>query len=99
MNSLIYMVIMAFSLSADAVGIGVSYGIRGIKLSFFAKVIICTISFAIILISMLFGNVLYGFASEYTGRIIGSLILFAAGVWIILQGLTEKKKKRSILNL
>ena len=92
--SLIYMVTIAFSLSIDAIGIGVSYGIRGIKISSFAKLIICTISFLIILGSMLLGNILYSLISENTGRITGSLILFLMGLWIILQGRKNKNEKR-----
>jgi len=87
------MIIMAFSLSIDAVGIGISYGIRGIKISSFAKLVICTISFLIILISMLLGNILYSLVSERTGQIIGSSILFIMGLWIILQGIRNKEEK------
>ena len=94
-NPLIYMIIMAFSLSIDAVGIGISYGIRGIKISAFAKFVICAMSFLIILLSMLFGDILYSLVPKYIGQIIGSLILFIMGFLIILQGVKSKKEIRN----
>lgn len=36
--------LLAVSLSMDALGIGVSYGLRGIKTSLGAKIVICLVS-------------------------------------------------------
>ncbi len=91
--SFIYMIILAFSLSIDAMGIGLSYGIRGIKIPVNAKIITGSISFFVILISMTFGNFLCGFMSQKTGEIIGAVLLFITGLWIIFQGTKPKKKK------
>ena len=92
-NPFIYMIIMAFSLSIDAVGIGISYGIRGIKISAFAKFVICAMSFLIILLSMFLGDILYSLVPKHIGQIIGSLILFILGFLIIFQGMKDKKEK------
>lgn len=86
-----YMLMLAFSLSIDAAGIGLSYGIRGIKIPISAEAVIGGISFLVIFASMAFGEILCGFISEDAGEIIGAIILLIIGIWIVLQGTNKKE--------
>ena len=91
-----YMIILAFSLSVDAIGIGLSYGVKDIKIPCFGKAIICTISFLTIFLSMSFGELLCRFISEEIGKIIGSIVIFIMGLWIIFgNNKKEKCEKKS----
>ncbi len=90
---MIGMAVLAFSLSIDAVGIGLSYGIRNIKIPLPASTIIGAVSFFIISLSMLLGKSLCSLFSNYFGEIIGTIILFIMGVWIVFQGLKKQKQK------
>lgn len=87
------MAVLAFSLSIDAVGIGLSYGIRNIKIPIVASLIIGVVSFFIIMLSMLFGKSLCGLFSKDFCEITGTVILFIMGVWIVFQGLKKQKNK------
>lgn len=90
---MIYMLVLAFSLSIDAIGIGLSYGIRKIKIPFSAECVIGAVSFLVIYVSMAFGKFLCGLITENAGEIIGAVILFAIGIWIISQSLKEQKEQ------
>ncbi len=92
MDIFIYMIIIALSLSIDALGIGVSYGIRDIKTPITAKIIICSVSFIILLLSAFFGNIICEIISERIAELIGIAILIILGIWIIIQGTTKKKE-------
>ncbi len=98
---MIYMIILAFSLSIDAIGIGLSYGIRGIKIPLTAGGVIGIISFFVIFCSMVFGKFLCNFITEDMGEITGTIILLAIGIWIIFQSIKRQNtpmKKEKTLN-
>jgi len=88
------MLILAFSLSIDAIGIGLSYGIRGIKISLAACGVISIISFFVVFSSMAFGKFLCNFITDDIGEIVGTIILLIIGTWIIFQ--STKKQNKSI---
>lgn len=50
---LINSLLLAISSSIDSLGIGITYGIRNIKISFLGKLILFTISFLIAFLSIL----------------------------------------------
>lgn len=90
--NILSLVLLAVSLSIDALGIGISYSIRKIKISFFPKTIISLISFLITYISISFGT----FASKFIGiipaKIIGSSMLILYGIITIYQGIKKEPK-------
>ncbi len=90
---MIGMAVLAFSLNIDAIGIGLSYGIRNIKIPPIASTIIGGISFLIITLSMLLGKSLCSLFSSNFGEILGTIILFIIGIWIVFQGLKKQKQK------
>ena len=91
---MIYAVILlAISLSIDALGLGVSYGMKGIRVPVFPKVLIC------------FSTVIYAFAGLAIGKellhifgmnianMIGVFILIFIGIFMILK---SRKSNRNI---
>lgn len=83
--------VFALALSLDGFGMGLSYGLRRIRINFFPLLIICLSSAMAIIISMLFGKVLASFLSDKAATLLGAVILILVGLWIILQNYFLKK--------
>jgi len=77
--------LFALALSLDGFGMGLSYGLRKIKIVFSSLLIICLSSAMAIIVSMLFGEMLGSFLSERTASFLGACILIIVGIWISLQ--------------
>jgi putative sporulation protein YtaF len=94
---------LAIALSADALGIGISYGTRKITVPFSAKLVICSVSILITALSMLIGRYLFGFFSPNAAATAGKILLAGMGVWIIFQGVrggsTEITENKTLLSL
>ena len=85
--------IIEISLSIDALGIGISYGVREIKIPLISKVIISLQSFLIMTISLFLGNIIFDIIPTYLGKYIGVIILFGMGIFMIIQPYLPKKEK------
>ncbi|MBO8435069.1 MAG: manganese efflux pump, partial [Tyzzerella sp.] len=85
--------IIAISLSIDALGIGISYGVREIKIPLISKAIISLQSFLIMTISLFLGNIIFDLIPSYLGKYIGVIILFGMGIFMIVQPYLPKKEK------
>ncbi|MBH5318483.1 MntP/YtaF family protein [Paenibacillus sp. GSMTC-2017] len=79
------MVVLAFAVSLDGFGVGVTYGLRKIRIPFLSVFIIACCSGFIIWLSMQAGGWLSGFISESAAKLIGALILIVIGCWALLQ--------------
>lgn len=64
---------------------GLSYGLRKIRISFFPLSIICISSGVAITISMCCGEILASFLTERVAAVLGAVLLMMVGMWIILQ--------------
>ncbi len=84
-------VVLAASVSIDALGIGVTYGLRNTKITGFAKIILFIISIFITGISVFVGNGISNiFSAEFT-TFIGSVLLVIMGLFVIYQSLNKEK--------
>lgn len=86
-------ILLAVSLSMDALGIGVSYGLRGIKVPNKPKLIISFISLLFTAVAIGIGNIIVLFLPDYLAKLIGSGMLLVLGVVILIQVLGKNKKK------
>lgn len=82
--------ILAISVSIDALGIGITYGLKNTKIYNFAKIILFTISIIITNISIFFGNKISSIFSNNITTFIGSFLLFSMGIFVIYQALKNK---------
>lgn len=78
-------ILIAISLSIDALGIGITYGMRKISVPFIPKLIISLMSAIITFLSLTVGNQLKRILPEPFTKIIGILILLSMGIYLILQ--------------
>ncbi|RXZ81172.1 sporulation membrane protein YtaF [Paenibacillaceae bacterium] len=77
--------LLAFAVSLDGFGVGITYGLRQIRIPVFSIVIICCCSGLVILLAMLAGSWLAGYLSPEAASIIGAVILMGIGGWAIFQ--------------
>ena len=91
-------ILLAVSLSMDALGIGISYGLRKVRVATLPKVIISLISLIFTALAIGIGHVIALILPEQLAKLIGSAMLLVLGVVIIVQALigrtsSENKKK------
>lgn len=75
----------AIALSLDGFGMGLSYGLRRIKIPILPLFIICLSSAVAIVVSMIFGSVLAMFLPYKVAVVLGAVILIVVGISIVLQ--------------
>jgi putative sporulation protein YtaF len=89
------MVILAVSLSLDALGVGVVYGLRKVRIPFNSKIIICLFSILYSGVAQLAGKAMAGALSPFIAKLIGTSILILMGTWIIIQALLKGDNNNS----
>lgn len=89
------MLALAFAVSLDGFGVGVTYGLRKIRIPFLSVCIIACCSGIIIWLSMQAGGWLGGFVSETAAKLIGAGILIAIGCWALIQLKIGKRSRDS----
>lgn len=89
----INIIFLAITLSIDALGIGISYGVRGINIPLFSKFIISIQTFLIITISLFLGNIVFSFFPTAIRNYTGVIILIALGIFMIIEAYLPKKEK------
>ena len=87
------LIIIILVLSMDAFGIGITYGIRGIKISNTAKLIITVQSILITLAAMKFSTFFKTLLPQHLSPYVGTVMLLALGIWIIIQCIKAKPLK------
>ncbi|OPA76174.1 sporulation membrane protein YtaF [Paenibacillus selenitireducens] len=91
-----WLIILGFAVSSsiDNLGVGISYGIRGIRIGFLANLIIAIICFLFSGAGILFGQWLSKVLPGIFPILVGAFLLFIIGIRIILLALPRNKKHR-----
>ena len=94
---MLFTLLLAFSLSVDALGIGLSYGLRRISFPLSSLLLLTCETFCMMEVFLGLGRFLSGFFPvAYAKNVsLGFLLLF--GLWLCLQSLGQKKKEPSPL--
>ena len=93
-------ILLSLSSSIDAFGIGITYGLRKLKISNISKLILCIISIIVTSFAILIGNNLSFILTPLFTKLIGSFILITIGLIIIFQIIKSKKNdKKDIILL
>ena len=79
----------------DALGIGISYGLRGIRVLWKARLVICGISMVVTGAAVGLGSVLLQVIPAPAAKLIGCGMLLALGASIIIQGFRKRKEEDS----
>lgn len=86
--------LLAVSLSMDALGIGISYGIRKINVPLLSRLIICGISILITGAAVFLGGIILSFLNPDAAKFIGAGMLALLGCFIIFQAFAGEKPKK-----
>lgn len=78
--------LIALAISIDSFSVGMAYGIKNIRVPLKSILILDIISITLLSIGFFAGNMLSKLYPTFLTSLLGSLILFAIGVWYIFQG-------------
>lgn len=90
----ITVLLLALSSSIDNFGVGISYGIRGIRVGFLANFIISIIAFIFSEVGILSGQYISKVFPGTLSNVIGALFLFVIGLRIVLLTIPRKKQQQ-----
>ncbi|WP_274649736.1 sporulation membrane protein YtaF [Paenibacillus humicola] len=79
------LLLLAFAVSLDGFGVGVTYGLRRIRIPVLSVIIIACCTGFVVWISMQIGTVLSGYMSPRVAKWIGAVILMGIGCGAIVQ--------------
>lgn len=85
---------IVIAVSLDGFGVGITYGMRNIRISFLALLTIMLCSGVIVLCSMLVGNILRMFISPAITSVLGSIILIMLGLFVLYSNIRSKKNQQ-----
>jgi putative sporulation protein YtaF len=88
-NMIFSIIVLATSLSLDALGVGVVYGVKKVKIPLPSKLIICLFSIFYAAIALIIGKSLSSILAPIFAKLVGITILALMGVWIIIQALLK----------
>ncbi|NLX91178.1 MAG: sporulation membrane protein YtaF [Firmicutes bacterium] len=91
--------LLAAALSADGFGVGLAYGIRKIKVSFFSILLIIFCAVLAMTFSLIFGQLIAGFIPYHLTSFFGGSILVLFGFWQLLEGLKKYKDNPVLLTI
>jgi len=97
-------IILAVAVSIDGFTVGVTYGLRNIRIGFLSLMIIGAISSILIYLTASLGVLFAAHLSLELARILGSLIIIGIGIWLIYSNFQEmnsqiKEERDLILSL
>lgn len=79
-------VLLATAISLDGLGVGVAYGVKGMKIPRRARLLVAMVSALTVTAAFVFGSSLRWFFPPRAGILVGRLILVAVGLWLLVQG-------------
>jgi putative Mn2+ efflux pump MntP len=88
------LLLLAFALSLDGFGVGITYGLRKVKIPLLSILIISLCSGVVICISMQVGVLLAKVVTPQAASKVGAIILLLMGCWSLVQMLMQKEKEQ-----
>lgn len=85
---------LAFAVSLDGFGVGVTYGMRRIKIPLWSVIIITSCSALVILAAMYIGKWLAYFLSPAAAHYAGGVILIGIGLWAVHHARPREQEER-----
>ncbi|MFX3634048.1 MAG: sporulation membrane protein YtaF [Candidatus Pristimantibacillus sp.] len=89
------LLVLAFAVSVDGFGVGVTYGLRRIRIPLVSVIIIACCSGLIIWLSMQVGTWITGYLPPIVAKLIGACVLIGIGIWALLQIRRNRDHERS----
>ncbi|MBR2565681.1 MAG: manganese efflux pump [Paenibacillus sp.] len=93
LHHFISLLALAFALSLDGFGVGITYGLRRTRIPFLSIAVISLCSGLVIALSMQVGVLLSHIVSPDIASIVGAVILIIIGAWSLLQLILRRRKE------
>ncbi|MDH2879505.1 sporulation membrane protein YtaF [Bacillus cytotoxicus] len=87
------LILLAFTLSLDSCSVGLTYGLRNVRIPLRSIIIIGICSAAVMLVSMGIGNMIAKVFSPMIATRIGGFVLVGIGAWVLYQFFRGDKKE------
>ncbi|MDR1150142.1 MAG: manganese efflux pump [Clostridiales bacterium] len=94
---MIFLILTAFSLSLDAFGIGLTYGMCNKHISFVKKIIMSFVCFLVNFIAVNLGQLVEKFFSSNLITVFATLILIIIGILFIIKSIMEFKTDKKYI--
>lgn len=95
MGHILSSLLLALSSNVDNLAVGVAYGVKKLKISFSANLLIAIVSATGTIVSMLFGAAIGKFLPNDIANSMGSVALIAIGCWGILGAIKTQRQIKS----
>ncbi len=89
------LIVLAISLSIDALGVGLVYGLKKVRIPLSSKLVICLFSIIYAGLAIVVGKAFSYILPPIFAKILGITILSLMGIWIILQALLKDAAEKS----
>lgn len=89
---------LAISSSIDALGIGITYGIKNTKIPFFEKIILFILLFTITYIAIIIGDAVQNLLSTFITNYLSNFILIGIGAYICFNALKTTNNSKNIFS-
>lgn len=93
----ISLLLLACALSLDSFGVGVTYGLRKMKIPLSSILIICLCSGVVIMVSMQAGTLMTRFLSPSFTSFLGAVILIGIGCWSLIRAILRRFNKEEVV--
>lgn len=93
MLHIVSLLVLAFAVSLDGFGVGITYGLRKIRIPFWSLLVITLCAATMILVAMQVGDLLSAYVPDQFAKTIGAVILIGVGSFAIYNILTQKEKE------
>jgi putative sporulation protein YtaF len=90
------LMMLAFALSLDSCSVGMTYGLRKVRISLKSIIVISICSAAVMFVSMGIGQFVQTIFSAEVAKRIGGLVLIGIGAWVLYQFFAEDKKEEKL---
>src|SRR5689334_5987737 len=92
------LLLLALAVSIDSFSVGLTYGLRKMRIPFKSLLIIATCSAVVLSLAMAIGHLLIRFVSPSAAETVGGAILIAIGVWVLYQFFKPEPQKEVLLH-
>lgn len=104
MAQTISLLLLAFAVSLDSISVGLTYGLRKMKIPIKSISVIAVCSAVVLMAAMMIGHFLESFFSPGMAETLGGTVLIVLGGWVLFQFFREDKSEllcheKIILNL
>lgn len=90
--------LFSLALSLDAYGVGITFGLGGIKIRNLSRLIIGIVSFLFTVAGMFFGKLALSHVPQEASKYISSAMIFSIGLIMFLQGFKKEKPDKNEKN-